>query len=798
MATVIALDALGWTDRRRGLAVALGLLTAVPILANRKIAKSFPEDHVFAPTAFARFVQRNDPEGAYRTLDETLFHPESKLAVTQYEGAISDIEYTRRNWSDQTAVLFGRGTVFNKDFDAGDLSRIESLRKISGQASGFRDSDAFFGTVALKWGIRFRDQEPLAGYGPVHGDALQVWDAHGRAYPDIRVLEGWVEAPSPLAALESIGTLGPGEVVIESGAARRGKARPGTVRVGHRSPERLEMDVDSPDGGFLFVLRAFWPYRTVLLDGKPVEALAAQLAFCAVPIPPGAHHIRWNEEVPGWTMSRYGPVLFGLIVVGAVAADRRKEETLRRALRALLLFAPLAIAACRKESLTPPEGPDVRRPAEEWLQQEPIRLLRDYVRIDTTNDGPGEIEGAAFLKSFFDCAGIENETVCPAPRRCNLLARLPGKKRQGALLLLNHIDVVEAYAHAWKEAPPFEGLIQNGFLYGRGVYDMKSIAIAEALAMRRLKERGIVPESDVLFLAEADEEVGQRWGSRWLLDHRPEWFAGVTNVLNEGGSTEMLLRSVRYWGIETIQAGYALAELDASDAKGLEALQARYPTADGPIVEPHPHVVLGFNLLADHLASPLTDPMRHLDRVRKNPAELAILPDRYAAFLQARMHWIGPYPYPPAKPAGFREYAVVSVPPGLDPRPYLAPILDALPAGVRTVRTAYGGPAGASPYPTPLTEVLKRVTEAYTPGTPFGPMPTFGGYTTSLLFRERGFPAYGYSPIAMNITDSARRHGNDERVFLRDYLNGCAMYADSLEEYVTLKPAEVSVPSPAK
>jgi hypothetical protein len=50
----------------------------------------------------------------------------------------------------------------------------------------------------------------------------------------------------------------------------------------------------------------------------------------------------------------------------------------------------------------------------------------------------------------------------------------------------------------------------------------------------------------------------------------------------------------------------------------------------------------------------------------------------------------------------------------------------------------------------------------------------------------------------MNITDSARRHGNDERVFLRDYLNGCAMYADSLEEYMTVKPAEVSVASPAK
>ena len=323
MATAIALDALGWANRRRGLAVALGLLTAVPILANRKIAKTFPEDHVFAPTAFARFTQRNDPEGAYRTLDETLFHPESRLAVTQYEGAISDIEYSRRNWSDQTPVLFGRGTVFNKDFDAGDLSRIESLRKISGQASGFRDSDAFFGTVALKWGIRFRDQEPLAGYRPVGGDALQVWDEHRRAYPDIRLVESWVEVPSPLPALQALPVLGPGEVVIESGQSRRGTARPGTARVTHRSQERLEVLVDSPDGGWLFVLRAFWPYRTIRVDGRPVEAVPAQLAFSAVPIPPGAHRVSWTEELPGWSVSRYGPVLFGALVA---AADRRRRK----------------------------------------------------------------------------------------------------------------------------------------------------------------------------------------------------------------------------------------------------------------------------------------------------------------------------------------------------------------------------------------------------------------------------------------------------------------------------------------
>jgi hypothetical protein len=257
----------------------------------------------------------------------------------------------------------------------------------------------------------------------------------------------------------------------------------------------------------------------------------------------------------------------------------------------------------------------------------------------------------------------------------------------------------------------------------------------------------------------------------------------VTNVLNEGGTNEMVLRDIRYWGIETIQAGYALAEVEAPTAQPLEVLASKWTRVDGPVVVPHPHVVTGFDMLANHLASPLTDPMRHLDRVRRNPDELAILPDRYGAFLEPRIHWFGPYPYPAENPTLSRGYVVVYVPPGLDPQTYLKPILDAIAPPVRVIRTGYGGPSDASPYPTAFTQLLQRVTAAYSPGVVFGPLPTFGGYTTSVFFRKMGYPTYGYSPIAVNITDSARRHGNDERIFLSDYVLGCAIYGEILEEF---------------
>jgi acetylornithine deacetylase/succinyl-diaminopimelate desuccinylase-like protein len=454
----------------------------------------------------------------------------------------------------------------------------------------------------------------------------------------------------------------------------------------------------------------------------------------------------------------------------------------------------LVLLLASRCSTKPPEKSsrlqeDTTRPAQEWLKFEPVRLLYDYLRLETT-DEKGEKPGAEFLQRLFECAGIETEMVCPQEKRCNLLARLPGRSRQGALLLLNHIDVAEAFPSLWKDALPFAGTIKLGYLYGRGAYDMKSLGLAEALALRNLKEHGIVPASDILFLAEVDEEGGQRWGSRWLLEHRPEWFEGVTEVLNEGGTNEMILRTVRFWGVETVQAGYGLVEFESSAAKPLQDLAERWSKISSPSVEPLPDVVRGFDMLANHLSHPLTDPLRHLDRVRRDPAALAELPDRYGSFLETRIKWFASYPYPPGAKDNFRGYVVISTPPGYSPDAFMPPVeADAVRNGIRIVSKSSSGVTSASPYLTssgqlvPLLEDIRRVTEAFYPGVPFGPVPTFGGSTTSIYFRQRGIAAYGYSPVPSNIADSARRHGNDERIFLRDYVNGVELYKEILLEY---------------
>jgi hypothetical protein len=322
--TVVALDRLR-RPRRANLVAGLALLTLVPIEANRKIARTLPELEVFAPSPFARHFEREDPEHLYRSVGVSLYRGGRSQAVIPSP----DDEYTeraRRVWIHYTPVLWRRGMVFNTDFDVGDFSRVESLRKFSMIAAEYPSGKWLFGSLALRWAIRFRDQDPLPGYRPSGGDTLQEWDELPSALPAIRLVEAWREESSALAALNTVPRLTASEVVLETGRRVSGRARPGTLRVLGDRPETLLAEVNSPDPTWLFVLRGYWPYRTVEVDGRPVEAVPAQVAYSAIAVPAGRHTIEWNERVPGLEVSRWGPLLFAPLAIGLIARDRRRRS----------------------------------------------------------------------------------------------------------------------------------------------------------------------------------------------------------------------------------------------------------------------------------------------------------------------------------------------------------------------------------------------------------------------------------------------------------------------------------------
>jgi hypothetical protein len=320
--TLVAVDRLT-AGSRRSRSVALLLLTLVPIAANRKIARTLSEEEVFAPSKLARVLSRLDPQGAYRTLSEAYYIPGAGPLA---DPADAYVEGSHRSWVEFTQALWGRGTVFNKDFDVGDFSRLNSLRKLAILAARSPDSTPFFQSFSLRFGVRYRGQSPLAGYRPFSGDVRQEWDLLDGAEPDIRFARGWVEAESGMAAANLLPRLREGAIVLETGRRAMGRGGTGALRVVQRDPERLVIDTESATPGWLVVLRGFWNHRSVEIDGRPVEYVPAQLAFSAVSVPRGRHRIEWRELVPGGPVSRFGPILWAASAGALMWFPRRKQE----------------------------------------------------------------------------------------------------------------------------------------------------------------------------------------------------------------------------------------------------------------------------------------------------------------------------------------------------------------------------------------------------------------------------------------------------------------------------------------
>jgi hypothetical protein len=310
----------GWAARRM---LAAGVLGVLPLLATRRLALTDRDDAVFPPTAFARALQRRDPDERYRAVDASRYRAPSPLEDAARGANPEGTAFARRSWYFQTPVLWHRGTVFNSDLDVGDFSRIESLRRVSAFAAADPSGSALFASASLRHAVRYRDQAPLPGFTRFGGDALQDWDENPSGLPDVRLVSGWREVSDAVAALGVLPALAAGEVVIETGRSASGQAAQGSVKILEKTPERLELTANAPEAGWLFVLRGFWRFRDVRVDGRAVEPVPAQLAFSAIPIPAGAHRVAWRENVPGMPLSWSGPVIFA--AAAAVLARRRRS-----------------------------------------------------------------------------------------------------------------------------------------------------------------------------------------------------------------------------------------------------------------------------------------------------------------------------------------------------------------------------------------------------------------------------------------------------------------------------------------
>jgi acetylornithine deacetylase/succinyl-diaminopimelate desuccinylase-like protein len=208
---------------------------------------------------------------------------------------------------------------------------------------------------------------------------------------------------------------------------------------------------------------------------------------------------------------------------------------------------------------------------------EVVELCRDLIRIDTSNYGDdprsGERVAAEYVAAKLTEVGLEVELIEPAPGRTNVFARVEGEdSSRPALLLHGHLDVVPADPDGWR-FPPFGAEIAEDdgvpMVWGRGAIDMKDMDAMILSVVRDRVRSGRKPPRDLVLAFLADEEAGGRFGSHWLVEHRPDLFEGVDAAVGEVGGFSYTVRDdMRLYLIETAEKGLTWMRLTASGRAG--------------------------------------------------------------------------------------------------------------------------------------------------------------------------------------------------------------------------------------
>jgi acetylornithine deacetylase/succinyl-diaminopimelate desuccinylase-like protein len=185
------------------------------------------------------------------------------------------------------------------------------------------------------------------------------------------------------------------------------------------------------------------------------------------------------------------------------------------------------------------------------LTDETVKVLSDYIKVNTTNPPGNELQAAKFLKSILDKEGIEAQILDTAELkpagRANLYARLKGNGSKKAIALLHHMDVVPTNPATWS-IDPFSGAIKDGYIWGRGTYDMKGIGIVQLMAMIAIKRSGMPLTRDIVYLGNADEELGST-GAFMFVKRHPDLLKDVEYLMTEGGGNEVEKGKLVYYGV---------------------------------------------------------------------------------------------------------------------------------------------------------------------------------------------------------------------------------------------------------
>jgi acetylornithine deacetylase/succinyl-diaminopimelate desuccinylase-like protein len=440
------------------------------------------------------------------------------------------------------------------------------------------------------------------------------------------------------------------------------------------------------------------------------------------------------------------------------------------------------------------------------VENDALGWLQALIRINTTNPPGNELAAAKYLADILTREGIHCDTYEVAPGRGFLVARLSATAMPDpshALLLMGHLDVVGVDKSKWT-VDPFGGVIQGGYLYGRGAIDDKGMTVANLAVLVALKRSDARLGRDVIFLAEDDEETGGTQGMKVVVDkHWDKIAAGF--ALNEGGVVNVQGSKVQYVGVQVSEKVMANVDVVATTSSGHASASGK----DNPIV----HLASALEKISAYEApvqfnsvtrayfeglAPLENEdigkwIRALDSPDRgdhaariisaaNPAWSSMLRDTAVpTMLQAGIA-------PTVIPAQARAVVNLRMLPGDLPET-LAAKLSLLvndPQVHLEIEPGSGEPAPSSSVTSDLYKTIVRVAGQQFPGTTALPyMSTIA--TDSTQLRLRSVQAYGLLPFPITDDDRSRMHGSDERLSIDAFHKGLEFLYAVVSDFAVAK-----------
>ncbi len=417
-------------------------------------------------------------------------------------------------------------------------------------------------------------------------------------------------------------------------------------------------------------------------------------------------------------------------------------------------------------------------------------VFKELIEINTTDSAGSTTKAADAVAARLKAAGFpaaDVQVLGPDPRKGNLVARYRGTGGRRPILLLAHLDVVEARRADWS-VDPFTFLEKDGYFYGRGTSDDKQMAAGFTANLIRLKQEGFAPDRDLILALTADEEGGGFNGVDWLIKtHRD--LIGADFAINEGGGGEMKNGRYLVLAVEASEKVYQDFHLEVKNPGGHSSLPVKdnaiYHLAGGlerlsrydfPVelneisrayFERSAGVQADSRVAADMraVAEPTPDPRAAARLSAASPFYNSVLRTTCVATMLSGGH--APNALPQTAGANVNCRILPGVPPA-SVKETLVRILDDPTIAVDFVDQAK--PSPPSPLRPEIMGPIEAITKQMFPGVGVVPVMETGA-TDGLYLRNAGIPTYGVDGTFGDV-DDVRAHGRDERVGVKQFYDG--------------------------